>query len=113
MVIAWQVLNKVAGPQDPRFSRNVLVVAPGLTVRSRLGVLESAGADNYYETFNIVPSALLDNQRRGKVLIRNLDEWTQAVNAYGGFGRWRAAVAKAPGEIRDILMQNQPMEVSS
>ncbi|MGQ9495349.1 MAG: BPTD_3080 family restriction endonuclease, partial [Thermoanaerobaculaceae bacterium] len=36
---------------------------------------------------------------------RYLDEWTQAVNAHGGFGRWHWAVAKNPGEIRDILMQ--------
>ena len=35
---------------------------------------------------------------------RYLDEWTQAVNAHGGFGRWRWAVAKEPGEIRDILL---------
>lgn len=33
-----------------------------------------------------------------------LAEWTQAVNTHGGFGRWRYAVAKAPGEIRGILM---------
>ncbi|MGQ9866995.1 MAG: hypothetical protein ACUVSQ_12085 [Pseudanabaenaceae cyanobacterium] len=36
---------------------------------------------------------------------RYLEEWTQAVNRHGGFGQWRAAVAKTPGEIRDILMQ--------
>ncbi|NUO79298.1 hypothetical protein HUU05_04410 [candidate division KSB1 bacterium] len=36
---------------------------------------------------------------------RYLDEWTQAVNAHGAFGRWRQAVAKNPGEIRDILLQ--------
>jgi len=71
MAIAWQILNKVANPQDARFSRNVLVVAPGLTVKSRLAVLEPAGAGNYYEAFNIVPSALLDKLRQGKVLIRN------------------------------------------
>ena len=40
MLIAWHVLNKVTYPQDTRFSKNVLVVAPGLTVRSRLAVLE-------------------------------------------------------------------------
>ncbi len=71
MAIAWHILNKVANAQDARFSKNVLVVAPGLTVKSRLAVLEPAGADNYYEAFNIVPSALLDNLRQGKVLIRN------------------------------------------
>lgn len=71
MVIAWHTLNKVAYPQDARFSKNVLVIAPGLTVKSRLAVLEPAGTDNYYEAFNIVPSALLDSLRQGKVLIRN------------------------------------------
>lgn len=65
MVIAWQILNKVAAPQDARFTKNVLVVAPGLTVKSRLAVLEPAGAGNYYEAFSIVPSAMLDKLRRG------------------------------------------------
>ncbi len=71
MVIAWQAINKVASPQDARFAKNVLVIAPGLTVKSRLAVLEPAGAGNYYEAFNIVPSALLDSLRQTKVLIRN------------------------------------------
>ncbi len=71
MVIAWHVLNKVANPQDARFSKNVLVVAPGLTVKKRLQVLELTAAGNYYEAFDIVPSALLDKLRQGKVLVRN------------------------------------------
>ena len=71
MVIAWQVLNKVASPQDARFSKNVLVVAPGLTVKKRLEVLYPSAAGNYYEAFDIVPSALLDKLRQGKVLVRN------------------------------------------
>lgn len=40
-----------------------------------------------------------------RVKRRYLDEWIQAVNAHGGFGRWAAAVAKNPGEIHDILVQ--------
>ncbi len=71
MAIAWHILNKVAYPQDARFAKNVLVMAPGLTVRSRLAVLEPAGTGNYYEEFDIVPSALFDKLRQGKVLIRN------------------------------------------
>ncbi len=47
MVVAWQVLNKAASPRDARFSKNVLVIAPGLTVKNRLAVLEPAGAGNY------------------------------------------------------------------
>ncbi|MDI6692779.1 MAG: DEAD/DEAH box helicase family protein [Anaerosomatales bacterium] len=71
MVIAWQVLNKVASPQDARFAKNVLVVAPGLTVKKRLEVLYPAAEGNYYEAFDIVPSALLDQLRQGRVLVRN------------------------------------------
>jgi type III restriction enzyme len=35
-----------------------------------------------------------------------LKEWTQAINTHGGFGTWRYAITKAPGEIRDILIIN-------
>ena len=71
MVIAWHILNKVAYPQDTRFAKNVLVVAPGLTVRNRLAVLEPSNSENYFEAFHIVPSPLLDRLRRGKVIVRN------------------------------------------
>lgn len=71
MVIAWQILNKMTYPQDARFSKNVLVIAPGLTVKSRLAVLEPSAEDNYYEAFRIVPGGLLDKLRQGRVLIRN------------------------------------------
>lgn len=71
MVIAWHILNKVTNPQDARFSKNVLVIAPGLTVKKRLEVLYPAAEGNYYEAFDIVPSALLDKLRQGRVLVRN------------------------------------------
>ena len=71
MVIAWHILNKVAQPQDTRFSKNVLVVAPGLTVKSRLAVLEPSHPENYYEAFRVVPSHMLDKLRQGKVIVRN------------------------------------------
>ena len=57
MIIAWQVLNKVSYPQDTRFSKHVLVIAPGLTVRSRLAVLEPSHLENYYEAFRITDVA--------------------------------------------------------
>jgi len=71
MLIAWQVLNKVTYPQDTRFSKHVLVVAPGLTVKSRLQVLNPSDSKNYYREFNIIPSSLYDKLRQGKVLITN------------------------------------------
>jgi type III restriction enzyme len=44
------------------------------------------------------------DDEENRVKRRYLNEWTQAVNAHGGFGHWRWAVALHPGEIRDILI---------
>jgi len=71
MLIAWQICNKATYPQDKRFSKNVFIVAPGLTVKSRLQVLLTGGDDNYYTTFGIVPVGLMDKLRQGKVIINN------------------------------------------
>lgn len=71
MVIAWHVLNKTAHSQDARFSKNIFIVAPGLTVKSRLSVLQPAADGNYYEDFDIVPPDLMDKLRQGRVRICN------------------------------------------
>ena len=71
MLIAWQILNKVTYPQDTKFSKNVFVVAPGLTVKSRLQVLIPSSIGNYYEDFNIIPPGLSEKLRQGRVLIHN------------------------------------------
>src|SRR6266581_7556094 len=74
MLIAWQVLNKVTYPQDKRFSKNILLIAPGLTVRNRLEVLVPGSAGNYYQEFQIIPPGLEDKLRQGqtcRVQVRN------------------------------------------
>jgi len=71
MLIAWQVLNKVTYPQLAGFSKNVLVVAPGLTVKSRLEVLVPDSDGNYYDAFKVVPAALREKLRQGKVRVGN------------------------------------------
>ena len=71
MLVAWQILNKVTYPQDKRFSKNVFVVAPGLTVKNRLSVLYPDSPGNYYDEFNIVPSGLREQLRQGLVLVHN------------------------------------------
>lgn len=71
MLIAWMICNKVTYPQDKRFTKYVFIVAPGLTVKSRLQVLQTGGDDNYYVQFNIVPIGLMDKLHQGKVMITN------------------------------------------
>ncbi len=71
MILAWQFLNKVTYPTDNRFSKNALIIAPNLTVKSRLQVLLPSHEENYYQVFNIVPTDLMDKLRQGKIIIHN------------------------------------------
>ena len=71
MLIAWQVLNKVTYPTDTRFSKNILVMSPGLTVKRRLEVLYPSSKKNIYADFQIVPDSLLDKLRQAKILVHN------------------------------------------
>ena len=77
MVIAWQVLNKVTYPQDDRFSKNVFVVAPGLTVKSRLAVLVPRHRRTTTTNFSIVPPGTAKTscgKGKGAACIRNWHE---------------------------------------
>ena len=71
MLIAWQSLNKISYPTRKGFAKDFLLVSPNLTVRSRLSVLVPAGAENYYDAFNVVPLGLREQLRQAKVVIRN------------------------------------------
>jgi len=71
MLIAWQAINRVTYPKDTRFSKNILVVAPGLTVKSRLKVLYPSDEQNYYQAFDIVPQDMFDKLRQACVKVIN------------------------------------------
>ena len=71
MLIAWQVINKTTYPQDARFSKNILVMAPGLTVKSRLQVLLPTSSDNIYDQFKIVPESFWQKLFQGRFKIHN------------------------------------------
>lgn len=71
MLLAWQFLNRAVRPRDTRFARNALLVAPGLTVRQRLSVLDPSREDNYYREFDLAPGGVLDKLRQGRVVVRN------------------------------------------
>lgn len=71
MVIAWQTINKATYPQNVRFSKNILVMAPGLTVKSRLQVLHPTSKDSIYDEFNMVPDSLREKLFLANVTIHN------------------------------------------
>lgn len=71
MLIAWNVLNKAASPQNALFSDAFLVVTPGITIRDRLRVLLPTDPDNYYRQRDIVPPELWGELSRAKIVITN------------------------------------------
>ncbi len=71
MIIAWQTINAVRRPGSGRFTRGFLVVAPGITIRDRLRVLQPNDPDNYYGSRELVPPEMLEDLRRAKIVITN------------------------------------------
>jgi type III restriction enzyme len=71
MLIAWQTVNAVRRPNTKTFTRGFLIVAPGLTIRDRLRVLQPNDPDSYYQTREIVPSDMLEDMGRAKIVITN------------------------------------------
>ena len=71
MLIAWQTLNKVANPQDNRFSDAFLIVTPGITIRDRLRVLLPSDPGNYYRERDVLPTWRMAELGRAKIVITN------------------------------------------
>ena len=77
MIIAWQALNKLALPQDRRFSDTFLVVTPGITIRDRLRVLLPNDPGNYYRERDLVTPDQLLALQQARVLITNFHAFLQ------------------------------------
>ena len=71
MIIAWQTINAVRHPQSRRFTRGFLVVAPGLTIKDRLRVLQPNDPDSYYASRELVPGDMLGDLHRARIVITN------------------------------------------
>ena len=71
MIIAWQTINAVRHPTSKRFTRGFLVVTPGLTIRDRLRVLQPNDPDSYYASRELVPTDMLDDLKRARIVITN------------------------------------------
>src|SRR3546814_16324517 len=71
MLIAWQTVNAVRRPTSKRFTRGFLVVAPGITIRDRLRVLQPNDPNSYYASRALVPSDMLEDLGKAKIVITN------------------------------------------
>ncbi len=71
MLIAWQTLNAVRSPNSSHFSRAFLLVAPGITIRDRLEILQPSHPDNYYARRELVPHDLLGEMGQARIVLTN------------------------------------------
>lgn len=71
MIIAWQTINALRYPASKKFTRGFLVVTPGITIRERLSVLQPNDPYSYYASRELVPSDLLPELGKAKIVITN------------------------------------------
>ena len=71
MIIAWQTINAVRNPRNNRFTRAFLVVAPGITIKDRLRVLQPNDPESYYRSRELVPDDMLPDLERAKIVVTN------------------------------------------
>lgn len=69
MIIAWQTVNAVRRPSSKTFTRGFLICAPGLTIKDRLRVLQPNDPDSYFTTRELIPTDMLDDVKRAKIVI--------------------------------------------
>ncbi len=71
MLIAWQTVNAVRHPDSKRFTKGFLVVAPGITIKDRLRVLQPNDPESYYRSREIVPEDMIGDLGQAKIVITN------------------------------------------
>lgn len=98
MLIAWQVLNYL-NDRGAGYTRNILLVAPSISVRRRLAVLKPGDRHNYYEKFAIVDGTGLEKLNRAKITIHN---WHVLMNAT----KQKRPAGQASRVIRDRPVSN-------
>ena len=71
MLIAWQTVNAARRPGSTHFTKGFLIVAPGITIKDRLRVLQPNDPDSYYASRELVPFDMLEDIRQAKIIITN------------------------------------------
>ena len=71
MIIAWQTINAVRHPNSRNFTKGFLVVAPGITIKDRLRVLQPNDPDSYYDSRELAPRDMLGDLGNARIVITN------------------------------------------
>jgi len=71
MLMAWQTINAVRSPNSKKFTKGFLIVAPGITIKDRLRVLQPNDPDSYYKNRELVPNDMLVEMGKARIVITN------------------------------------------
>ena len=100
MVIVWHAVNartsRPHGEHAGRYHTQFLAIAPGLTVRERLQVLDPEAANNVYAELDLIPADL--RKHLGRVQVRTAN--------YQAFQRRDILGESVTGDTRKLLRQS-------
>ena len=72
MLAAWSIVNKVNNRRNPNYSDVILIICPNVTIRNRLNELDPRlGEASLYRTRDLVPSHMMSDLHKGRVLVYN------------------------------------------
>lgn len=74
MIIAWQTVNAVHS-RGNSFTKGFLVVAPGLTIKDRLSVLQPNDPYSYYKERELVPTDMLQDLLEARIVTENFHKF--------------------------------------
>ncbi len=104
MVIAYNTLNKIRYPQDTRFTDAFVIIAPGITIRDRLNVLQPNDPNNYYRQRDIVSHQDFEQLQQAIVHVINFHQLEPRQNPRYQIG----SVIKEAGLINEAVLKETP-----
>jgi type III restriction enzyme len=109
MIIAYNALNKIRYPQDTRFTDAFVVIAPGITIRDRLNVLQPNDPNNYYRKRDIVSHQDFELLQQAIVHVINFHQLEPRQNPRYQVG----AVMRQTGLIKEAALKETPSAMIS
>ncbi|MEZ5211254.1 BPTD_3080 family restriction endonuclease [Gordonia sp. (in: high G+C Gram-positive bacteria)] len=107
MLIAWQTLNKAQTPRDARFTNRFLVVAPGVTIRDRLKVLQPSDPDNYYQLRDLIPAGHETALDKAQIVITNWHAFQPKIKGeFSGVAKNTRKILR-PGDPDDVFKESR------
>ena len=110
MLIAWQTINAVRRPGSKHFTRGFLVCTPGLTIKDRLRVLQPNDPDAYYASRELVPSDMLDDVNKAKIVITNYHAFKRRERIELSAGGRALLAGRTGGEVETLETEGQMLQ---